>query len=125
MLREYLRGDVVSALAHLNPKEPPAHPLAHLGGAFRRLRVRVLRIFPSASCYCLRMLNLRRCVAVLLMSGVTGACSGGLERSDSPCPSGQELREERYDTTSIDTPHSEATSYPVLFASSGLEQVLR
>ena len=48
------------------------------------------------------MLTLRTCVAVLLMSGVTGACSGGLERSDSPCPSGQDLREERYDdATSI------------------------
>ena len=45
------------------------------------------------------MLNLRTCVAVLLMSGVTGACSGG---SGSPCPRGQDLREERYDdTTSI------------------------
>ena len=31
-----------------------------------------------------------------------GACSGGLERSDSPCPSGQDLREERHDdATSI------------------------
>ena len=43
------------------------------------------------------MLNLRRCVAVLLMSGVTGACSGGLDRSSGPCPSGQDLREERHD----------------------------
>ena len=33
------------------------------------------------------------CVAlVLLVSGVAGACSGGLERVDGPCPSGQELR---------------------------------
>ena len=40
------------------------------------------------------MLTLRRCVAVLLISGVTGACAGG---SGSPCPSGQELREERHD----------------------------
>ena len=31
-----------------------------------------------------------------------GACSGGLERSSSPCPSGQDLREERHDdATSI------------------------
>ena len=30
-----------------------------------------------------------------------GACSGGLERVSSPCPDGQELREERYDATSI------------------------
>ena len=31
-----------------------------------------------------------------------GACSGGLERSGSPCPSGQDLREERHDdATSI------------------------
>ena len=44
------------------------------------------------------MVTLRRCVAVLLMSGVTGACSGG---SGSPCPRGQDLREERYDATSI------------------------
>ena len=42
------------------------------------------------------MLTLRRCVAVLLMSGVTGACGSG-----SPCPRGQDLREERYDATSI------------------------
>ena len=47
------------------------------------------------------MVTLRTCVAVLLVSGVTGACSGGLERSSSPCPSGQDLREERYDATSI------------------------
>jgi len=51
------------------------------------------------------MLNLRRCVGglvtVLLMSGVTGACSGGLERFSGPCWSGQELREERYDSASI------------------------
>jgi antitoxin component YwqK of YwqJK toxin-antitoxin module len=38
---------------------------------------------------------------VLLVSGAAGACSGGLERSSSPCPDGQELREERYDSTSI------------------------
>jgi antitoxin component YwqK of YwqJK toxin-antitoxin module len=51
------------------------------------------------------MLTLRSCVvgvvAVLLVSGVAGACSGGLERVDGPCPSGQELREERHDATSI------------------------
>ena len=40
-------------------------------------------------------------LAVLLVSGAAGACSGGLERFSSPCPSGQELREERHDATSI------------------------
>jgi hypothetical protein len=42
------------------------------------------------------------CVAlVLLVSGVASACSGGLERFSNSCPDGQELREERYDSTSI------------------------
>jgi hypothetical protein len=40
-------------------------------------------------------------VLVLLVSGAAGACSGGLERVSSPCPSGQELWEERYGPTSI------------------------
>ena len=48
------------------------------------------------------MLSLRRCVVGLVVSGMAGACSGGLERSSSPCPSGQDLREERHDdATSI------------------------
>ena len=37
-------------------------------------------------------------MAVLLVSGMVGACAGGFS---SPCPRGQELREERYDATSI------------------------
>ena len=60
-----------------------------------------IEIFPRASCYCLRMLNLRRCVvgvvAVLLVGGLASAQTP----TSSPCPSGQELREARYDTTSI------------------------
>ena len=51
------------------------------------------------------MLNWRRSavavVAVLLVSGAAGACSGELERASVPCPNGQELRAERYDATSI------------------------
>jgi len=47
------------------------------------------------------MLNLRRCVGWVVAVLVVGACSGGLERFSSPCPSGQDLREERYDATSI------------------------
>jgi hypothetical protein len=38
---------------------------------------------------------------VLFVWGAAGACSGGLERFSSPCPGDQELREERYDATSI------------------------
>jgi len=42
------------------------------------------------------------CVAfVLLVGTMAGACSGGLERFNSPCPGDQELREERYSPTSI------------------------
>ena len=49
-----------------------------------------------------RRLSIALVVLVLLVSGVTGACSGGLERSNSPCPRGQDLREERHDdATSI------------------------
>ena len=47
------------------------------------------------------MLTLRRCVvgvvAVLLVGGLASAQTP----TSSPCPSGQELREARYDTTSI------------------------
>ncbi len=47
------------------------------------------------------MLTLRRCVVGLVAVLLVGACSGGLERSSSPCSRGQDLREERYDATSI------------------------
>jgi antitoxin component YwqK of YwqJK toxin-antitoxin module len=40
-------------------------------------------------------------VVVVLASGAAGAYSGGLAQVSSPCPSGQELREERYGPTSI------------------------
>ena len=42
-----------------------------------------------------------RLLLCVIATTCLGACSGGLERFSSSCPSGQELREERYDATSI------------------------
>jgi hypothetical protein len=42
-----------------------------------------------------------RLLLCVIATTCLGACSGGLERVSSPCPSGQELREVRYDPTSI------------------------